>query len=477
MVALANGLLGIRGLFFIPIITKYMGEAPYGIWTQIILFVGLTSKVATLGLRNSISRFLSAQEDTSKLREGFYSCVFFSLGISMLMVLIAKIMILSLETVLQIQDLQVINLGILLIPLYALDIVSFSFFLARRRVKTYSILTIFKGYGEIALVYLFINLGQGLPGAIRGAIITRVILSFFLLALVFREIGFSVPKFTRMREFLSYGIPTIASTLSSWILRFCDRYIIRLFYNDSMVGIYSAAYGIGRSVNFILPPLTLVLNPTIFNLWEKDKKTRAQEFITRTLKFFLLLAIPACFGLAILAKPLLLFLSTKTIAEQGSIIAPFVAVGITFYGICVILSRVFPLHKHTRRLGTIWVLAAASNVIMNFVLLPGLGILGAALATTLSYLIALILIYAWSRGYEIGLAKFPSVFVLKSLLASTVMIIVVWFTKGLIKSLPLMLIISVGSGIAVYFAAILLIKGLTKQELEFIKQFTKNLLP
>ena len=79
MVASANGIVGLRGIFLIPILSKQLGIDAYGLWTQIVLFVGLASSIGGLGLNNAIARFLSGKEDREELRAGFYSSLLLAL--------------------------------------------------------------------------------------------------------------------------------------------------------------------------------------------------------------------------------------------------------------------------------------------------------------------------------------------------------------------------------------------------------------
>ena len=472
--AVSNALLGLRGILFIPLVTKLLGEADYGIWTQIMLFVVLVSNFAAIGLPNSVSRFLSGEERKGKLREGLYASILLSLFVGLIILLAARALLNLSSGIIIIPESQAVNLGLWLVPIASVDLILSSYLLARRHAKIYAAADIFKGYGEIILAYVMIYGGLGLYGVVGAALITRILVTGFVMAFVLKEIGVSSPDFDVIGDYMRYGIPTIASSLSSWVLGFSDRYLIGLFSDNVQVGIYSAAYGVSRSISFILGPLKLILNPTIYYLWENGQRERAQEFITRTMKFFLLLAIPASFGLSFLAGPVLLLLSTEIIADSGALVVPFVSLGIILQGITIILSRVFLLHKNSRALGSIWIVAAVSNIAMNLLLIPTIGIVGAALATTLSYSVALGMVIVRGRRYDPGLAKFPLVFCLKSIFSSSVMLVAVHIVKSFIDEMVLMLAASILAGIGVYLVLLVSIGGLTSEEISFIKKFVRG---
>ncbi len=73
LVGITNILVAISGLILLPIITKNFTTSDYGVWVQITTTIALLPNVATLGLPYTMVRFLSAEKDIEKIREGFYS--------------------------------------------------------------------------------------------------------------------------------------------------------------------------------------------------------------------------------------------------------------------------------------------------------------------------------------------------------------------------------------------------------------------
>jgi len=476
LVALANGLVGIRGIFLIPIIVKQLGEAPYGIWTQIMLFVALASSVGSLGLGNAVTRFLSHSESKPELRDGLYSAFLLVLSASLLAVLITRAGLWLSSARQGTEGSRVVNLGVWLIPLASLDIVCLSYFTAKRRMKLYSLVSVLKAYGEILLVYALVALGWGLLGAVQATIIVSALTTAALLILILSELGFQIPSFRMAGEYLTYGVPTLAITLSLWLLGFCDRYIIRLFSDDAAVGIYSAAYSLGRTINLLVPPLVMVLNPTVFTLWERNEKARAQDFQTRTLKFFLLLALPASAGVSYLGGPILRLLATAATASKGWIVVALVSLGTVFSGVATIIGQVFLLHKDAKTPGWIWSVAAAANVAANFALVPSLELLGAALAAITSYALALSLMIQVGKQHREHAARFDVRFIAKSLLSCAAMLLALHAISGVVPAGLPGLLSSVATGSVVYLGVIWILRGLGEGEIAFIKNVLKGQL-
>ncbi len=474
MVASANGIVGLRGIFLIPILSKQLGIDAYGLWTQVILFVGLASSIGGLGLNNAIARFLSGKEDREELRAGFYSSLLLALCAGTLVAFVSWLALIALTGQGEEEFSRVFSLGLWLIPLSSLDMITFSYFIARRRMKIHSALKVIQAYGEVSLIYAFVGMGMGLLGAIQGTLLIHLGITAVQILVVAMEIGISLPHFDCSRVYLAFSLPTIASMLSVWVLSFSDRYVVKLFYDDAAVGVYSAAYNLGHLVNFLLPPLVMVLNPTIYSLWSKGLKVRARDFQSRTLKIFVILSFPACFGLSYLGPAILRVLSTQEAARRGAIVVPVVAAAIVVYGISIIIARVYPLHKDTRSIGLIWGLAAGLNLAANMVLVPLMGIAGAAVATLASYASALVLILAKGGRYSGDMARFPWSASAKSLLACGAMVVVLHLI-GLTMdwTLPLLLM-GVAVGAAVYFALVWSLRVLTGKEMDFLREMVSG---
>jgi O-antigen/teichoic acid export membrane protein len=107
-------------------------------------------------------------------------------------------------------------------------------------------------------------------------------------------------------------------------------------------------------------------------------------------------------------------------------------------------------------------------LILNILLVPFFGIIAAAITTLISYVILGGTMYYYSRKYiKFGINW---AFVIKSLLASIIMISAIYFINpiGIIK-----ILLSIVIGAVIYFCLIFLLKGFEKKELKIISQILK----
>jgi O-antigen/teichoic acid export membrane protein len=301
-----------------------------------------------------------------------------------------------------------------------------------------------------------------------GLLITDLIVFLIMASLTISEIGIKIPKFTHTREYLTFGLPTVPGNLSSWVVNSSDRYVIGIFLGAAFVGYYSPGYALGSMILMFLAPLSFMLPAVLSKYYDENNMNEVKTVLRYSLKYFLLLAIPATFGLSLLSKPLLTILSTPEIASQGYLITPFVAVSALLFGASVVINHILVLEKKTKITGTIYIIIAILNLGLNLIFIPYIGILGAAITTLLAFALAFILTTYYSFKYF----KFDIdfYFVLKSVFASIIMslVIIKWNPLGLLNVL-----IVIGVCAVVYVAILLLLKGIEKEEFKFFKELFK----
>lgn len=150
------------------------------------------------------------------------------------------------------------------------------------------------------------------------------------------------------------------------------------------------------------------------------------------------------------------------------LIVPIVALGTIFYvstGICSIILSVV---KKTKILARISIVTSSINIILNIILIPIIGIIGAAISTLITFVCcAIILIILSFREIPFGI---DFNFISKSIISSIPMAFVVWMLNpyGAVNILT-----SVGIAAILYFGVLILVKGFTREEYLFLKGFLK----
>lgn len=470
IIGLTELVIALKGLIILPIITKLLGAENYGIWAQLIITLGLLTPIATLCLPYTLVRFLAAEKDKKEIQNGIWSVFAIILGTSLLI----SLTLISLSGPISNffgGEKNLVQILAFTIIFEYLNLVFFSVFQAFQKMGKYSFFMILQTLGEVGLVAGAVTLGYGLLGAVLSLLAIRFVNFLIMGGLIVKTIGIKIPKFLKMKEYLSFSLPIIPGNVSSWIVHSSDRYLVGFFLGTLFVGYYVPAYVIGNSIMFFIMPLSFVLPAVLSKFYDENKIVEVKTYLKYSLKYFLMIGIPSFFGLSVLSKQLLTIFSTSEIARQSYHTIPFIALSMLLFGIYVIIAQTIILKKKTKLTGIIWLIAAFLNFGLNFFFIPKFGILGAAITTLIAYTLAFVL--TWYYSFKEFRFEIDWKFILKSTFASILMVLfILWFSPlGLLKT-----IITIILGALVYGILIFLLRGFTKEEINFFKRFlTKGL--
>lgn len=469
-VVIANIVLLLLGFIRLPVLSKGLGTTLYGIWSLINVTISLIVPFTLLGFSVSIVRFLAAEKNKNRIREDFLSA-YFIVFISGSVISTFLFLFSDYLAVIIFRDINsstYIKLASILILLNSINGLTLSFFRTFKKIGLYTTITLIQKSLEVGLIILFILLGLKLIGAITAIIINGVIFNLIGLFIILKQIGFHFPKFSHLKSYLKYGVPLTLNSAILWIIHSSDRYMISYFMGVTAAGIYSASYRLGDYTSFFLMPIGIVLFPTITKFYNEENLNEVKTYLKYSLKYLMIITIPSAFGLSILAKPILKILTTPEFIS-GSAVIPFIAFGavlFSFYQICVYIIHLVKRTELTVRLLGI---SAGLNILLNIILIPRMGIIGAAIATLVAYGVLGILTVVVTRRY----LKFNLniSFMLKSIFSSTIMVVCIW----LINPVSLVSVsISILLGILVYFGVLLITKGLNKKEINFFINFLRS---
>jgi O-antigen/teichoic acid export membrane protein len=469
IIGVANALVALSSIILLPLITKTLGAHDYGIWAQVHVTMNLVVAFVGLGLPFAITRFLPAKTNRGEIQEEFYSvllAVFLATAlISIIVILFARFIAGALFA----GATDIVRITGLIILVSSLAQVFLSLFRAFRQMKEYAIFVIANTYVQIGLIAYLVSHGYGILSVVVAVLAVTTVIVLVLLFSVRSQIGIRRPRFHRIREYLSFGLPTIPGNISTWVVASSDRYVIGYFLGATSVGVYSAGYGIGNIISMAAGVLVFVLPPALSKPYDEGRMEEVKTHLRYSLKYLLALAIPFVFGSAVLAEPVLRLFSTTEIASEGYLIVPLVALSALFWGIYVVVMHILVLVKKMRILALIWGISALVNLGLNIAIVPRVGILGAAITTLIAYGLALGL----TTYYSFKEFKFPIDwrFVIKSLIASAAMSAALW---AIAPEGTLATILTIVAGVAIYGAILLLLKGFKRGEFKFFKELFRR---
>ncbi|MBM2841266.1 MAG: polysaccharide biosynthesis protein, partial [Bacteroidetes bacterium] len=189
------------------------------------------------------------------------------------------------------------------------------------------------------------------------------------------------------------------------MIQVIDRPILLALTNASTVGIYQANYRLGIFMMLIVSMFDFAWRP-FFLTHANDAD--AKKLFARVLTYFVLLMTAVFLTLSLFLEDVVklpIFWGYSILPPEywhGLAIVPVVLLGYMFLGISNNFVAGIYIEKKTQHLPANTLIGAFINVAANFLLIPFIGIMGAALATLLSYAAMAIALYvAVQRFYPI----------------------------------------------------------------------------
>ena len=284
----------------------------------------------------------------------------------------------------------------------------------------------------------------------------KLILLFYNLEMKIRKII----SYSKIKIYIFFTFPLLFSAVGNSILNFSDHLLISYYLDVETVGIYSVGYQFGLIISLLYAPFIFLLPSYISEYWDNSNYIKVNNLLNDSIHLFLFFSIPAMIGLTVLSEELIKLISTQFIASQAKHITFFSAFSYIMFGIQFFYTRVLFLKKKTKIIGYLWIVVSVINIILNILLIPLLGITGAAVSTLISFVImSLISIYLSTRedNFKIILNNND---ILKYIFSSIIMGISVYFLSYISKSI-FGIIINILLGIIVYLFLLYIIKEKT----------------
>ncbi|MCZ3367202.1 MULTISPECIES: flippase [Methanobacterium] len=465
LVGITNILISLSSLILLPVLSKNLSIQDYGIWGMFNTTITFVPLLVNLGLPYSMVRFLAVKHDKSEIREEFYS-------ISILMLFMGIIAALVLLLFSKPIAVKIFAGNVTVAMLLAASVLVFivynsfaTYFRTFQQMKVFSLLSLLQVYSMVAVIILMIGFGYKIDGVVFGYFVSQIIVALIAIAFAVRQVGIKFPRFKNIKEYLSFGIPTVPGNLSSYMVEFSDRYVIAILLGTAFVGYYNPGYTLGSVLTMFAAPFTFLLPSLLAAYYDKNSIDEVKIHLQYSLKYFLLITIPAVFGISFLSKPLLVILSTQEIALQGYLVTPFVALGALLFGIYGIISQILVLEKKTKIIGYLWMVTAVINLGLTIILVPHFGIIAAAISTLIAYIFACVITIYYSLKYI--KFEFDLKFTFKSIIASILMSLLIILIN---PNNVLGIIITIAVCSAAYLVIILLLKGISPDELTFFKK-------
>ena len=396
------------GIILLPLYMIYLPAEMFGLYSLFEITYQFINALTGMGIKVSLSRWYWDKEMEGQKKELFFSAFVFNLMMSVITItiLFAGFNLLSVylfKTEIS-NELKVVFLLSTFIRL----VVDMPMILLRvtHKAATYTHHQLIQLVTFVATTSLFVAYYKlEILGIFLGFLISNGINFLMLIPYTLRNIKWNYKKQV-VKEMLTYGFPLAMSNLINLVLSMSDKVVISIFATLKHVGNYALAFKISNIVELVVVNSFMGAYVNIF--FKGMDETGNERFFAKSFTYFIFILTIISMGLVLFIKDIIAFLIAimpdKNQDYLGSInLIPILTLSIIFGGARLMLVLPLQRYKKTKIISIVSVSLGVSNLILNVLLVPVFGSMGAAIATMVTQIAA----SSWLLQYNMRLDKTP----------------------------------------------------------------------
>jgi O-antigen/teichoic acid export membrane protein len=461
-----------------PIYTNFISKTALGDIAGLYAYIAFFNIIYSFGFETAFLRFFKKDDKSASQRtfSNSFLAIFGMSGLFTLFFLLFANPLAESDAIVELPSgAFLIRMAALIAFADALMLVPFALLRMLGKAKKFALLKFAIIVVNVALNFLLVfHLHWGADGIVIAGLGSSL---FGVLVLLPEILAYFRPKIDMqlLKEMARFGLPTVPASFSMIVLSVIDRPILKSLTDSATLGLYQANYRLALPMMMAVTMFEAAYKPFYLN---HANDADAKPLFARVLKYFTLIA-----AIVFLATSLFMefvvrmdFIGGKFINPSywvGLSIIPIVMAGYYFNGVFTNLAAGFHITKQTKYLPIATGIAAVSNIVLNFTLIPQFSLWGAAWATFGAYLIGAIALYYFSKKV------FPLDYDFKRIglilaLTSGVYFLAEFLTKDL--SLWVSFAIRAAAFLA-FFVLLWLTRFFTKSEIDGIKRLFKKSPP
>jgi O-antigen/teichoic acid export membrane protein len=384
----ANRLVSV---LFVPIFTRIFSPADYGVLDLLTTLTSLLTLFAMLGANSAVMYYYHRAVDPAERGRLVSTALLMATGLALVIALGGILFVDRLAPVIAGSSTYrlAVTVNFLLLPAnvaasLVLDLLRLEF---RRYAFTALGLTRTL-FGSLLGVGLVVGTNMGIAGLI-GAQATLAAVAAVVGLWLTRRTWLPAVDARLARQMLRFGLPLIPTGLSYWVLQYVDRYFVLAYRGSADLGIYA----IGNR----LAGLMLVVTYAFQTAWWPFAYAHAgqpgdRDLFARVFKLASAGLLAATLLLGLFAREALVLVTTPAFVPAYPYVG-LLALALVVNSSYQVISIGVQLAQRTSSMAWTSATAAALNLGLNFLLIPSLGLWGAAIATLAAYLASTALLY------------------------------------------------------------------------------------
>ena len=373
------------GLITLPIYTRIFSPEEYGTLSVVLTVAGFVLAIVALGGDSAFSRYFLAARSHGE-RQTVTSTWIGFLGVwsvaAMVLLLPFSSGLAQLSTGSDAGSVA-IAYALLLTPIRLINLMCAQVLRNEFRAAAYTVLNVLSlGLMVAGSVFGAVVLNLGVEGVLLGTLAAELVMLPVRLLSARHMLRWQFSS-SVLRRLLRYGVPLVPTSLAYWVFTTSDRVLLSNLSTLEQVGLYSVAASVVNLANIAILALGQGWSPHAIHAYEADPASARVLFarmFTYILAGFGLLAA----GLTVFADELIGILTGSGFEGAAAAVLPL-AVGMIAYASTQVTAGGISLKERTMFLAAYSWMAAAINVVLNLVLIPPFGMLGAAWATAAAY--------------------------------------------------------------------------------------------
>ena len=387
--ALANAMVLLAGVVSFPALTRLLDNTQYGILGYYETWVMMAVAVAKLGAQHAIIRLYPHDGDAARMLRFSTNLVLLPLiaSCAIWLLLIAGLTAFAAAGELSLSP--VLWCALISIPLQVAASLVQMVMRAGEHSRLLMAARIVARWLELAcMLALVVLLERTALAAYGGRLLALVLIVAFYARWAMREMRFAreAVDFAEFRAALAYGMPLVANEIATVALISIDRVMLKGMLNDyAAVGIYSIGYSLGIQVSILMSmSISESFIPVANRLYETEGDAAVRALKSRILLPFTYAAVGVAVAIMCVGGDVIVALSGPDKAASGPVFA-WIGSVYALYPLLEISGYGLLLHKRSRIVFQLTLVAAALNIGLNLFLIPMFGIMGAVYATVASY--------------------------------------------------------------------------------------------
>ncbi len=448
----ARGLPGLVSFAALALYSRLLTADEFGRYALVLAGIGLVDVMVFQWLRLLLARFVPAHQDSPHSVQQAILALFLSLA--------AIVCALGLALIFLWTDPVWRALIVLALPLtLAQAWLQVDITLASVQLQPARYGRLLGGKSMLALLLggwlAWMGLGAQAPliGLLAGSVLAWLVFG----VTAWRGVRPHWPARPVLQEFRAYGLPLVVTFALGWVIASSDRVLIAWLLDEAAAGLYAVGYDLAQqSLGLALVVVNTAAYPLAVSLLEKNGQQAASAQLSCNGELIVTLAMAGAAGLIALAPAIIEVFIGREFRAGALAVMPWIAAAAAVAGIKAFhLDMAFHLARQSRWLVITSTVAALANVVLNLLLIPRYGILGAAWATLAAFAVAALASGVFGRNAFSMPAFLP--LLARGFTVSVLVYLGAWLVMQVALGVLLTLLLGVAAGAALGLGGALLL--------------------